>query len=62
MDAGLCDSCVHQRLVASAKGSSFSLCERSHTDVRFPKYPRLPVQSCAGHEPRRHNGEPDEQR
>ena len=58
MDAGLCDSCVHQRLVASAKGSSFSLCELSRADARFPKYPRLPVLSCAGYEPRRRDGEP----
>lgn len=61
MNAGLCDSCVHQRLVTSAKGSAFSLCERSRTDVRFPKYPRLPVLSCSGHEPRRNDGEPGDQ-
>jgi hypothetical protein len=49
---GLCDSCRHQRLVANTRGSTFSLCERSRTDDRFPKYPRAPVLACPGHEPR----------
>lgn len=51
-DAGLCDSCVHQRLVPNTRGSTFSLCQRSRKDERFPRYPRLPVRSCAGHERR----------
>lgn len=50
--AGLCDSCVHQRLVPNTRGSEFSLCERSRTDPAYPRYPRLPVSACAGHEPR----------
>jgi len=50
--AGLCDSCVHQRMVGNTRGSRFSLCERSKTDPAFPKYPRLPVTSCHGYEPR----------
>jgi hypothetical protein len=50
--AGLCDSCVHQRIVRNTRGSSFSLCERSRTDPGYPRYPRLPVVRCAGHEPR----------
>ena len=50
--AGLCDSCVHQRVVRNTRGSSFSLCERSRTDPAYPRYPRLPVRDCAGHEPR----------
>lgn len=48
--AGLCDNCVHQRLVRNTRGSTFSLCERSRTDPAFPRYPRLPVRSCAGYE------------
>lgn len=48
--AGLCDSCVHQRLVRSSRGTVFSLCERSRTDDAYPRYPRTPVLSCAGHE------------
>jgi hypothetical protein len=47
---GLCDTCQHARIVASAKGSQFVLCERSRTDARFPKYPALPVRECAGYE------------
>lgn len=50
--AGLCDSCRHQRLVPNTRGSIFSLCERSRTDPAYPRYPRLPVRECAGHEPR----------
>jgi hypothetical protein len=52
MKAGLCDSCRHQRLVRNTRGSVFSMCERSKTDERYPKYPRLPVERCAGHEKR----------
>ena len=52
MKAGLCDSCVHQKLVKSGRGSVFSMCLRYRTDERFPKYPRLPVERCAGYERR----------
>jgi hypothetical protein len=48
--AGLCDRCVHQRLVRNTRGSEFSLCERSRTDPEFPRYPRLPVLECRGFE------------
>jgi hypothetical protein len=50
--AGLCDSCLHQRLVPNTRGSVFSLCERSRDDPAYPRYPRLPVSSCPGHEAR----------
>ena len=56
-DAGLCDSCRHQRIVRTTRGSEFSLCERSRTDPDYPRYPRLPVVSCEGYEQR---PEPDE--
>jgi hypothetical protein len=49
--AGLCDSCIHQQLVPNSRGSVFSLCRRSREDPAFPRYPRLPVLSCAGYEP-----------
>ncbi len=52
MNAGLCDRCRHQRIVRTTRGSVFSLCERSRTDERFPKYPRLPVERCRGFERR----------
>jgi hypothetical protein len=53
VNAGLCDSCVHQRLVHTGRGSTFSMCLRHKTEPdRYPKYPRLPVRACGGHEPR----------
>jgi hypothetical protein len=51
-DAGLCDSCTHQRIVKNTRGSVFSLCQRSRTDPDYPRYPRLPVLACRGHESR----------
>jgi hypothetical protein len=48
--AGLCASCTHVRRITSDRGSVFYLCELSKTDVRFPKYPRLPVVNCPGYE------------
>jgi hypothetical protein len=47
---GLCASCAHARLIESAKGSEFWLCERSKSDARFKKYPPLPVRACPGFE------------
>ena len=34
--AGLCDSCLHQRIVRTTRGSAFSLCERSRQDPSYP--------------------------
>ena len=56
MRAGLCDSCVHQKLIRNTRGSTFSMCLRSRSDERYPKYPRVPVESCPGHEPRALSG------
>jgi hypothetical protein len=50
VDAGLCDTCRHQKIVKSGRGSVFSMCLRSKTDDRFPKYPRLPVRQCPGYD------------
>jgi len=50
--AGLCDSCLHQRLVGNTRGSTFSMCGRARDDPTFPRYPRLPVAECHGYEPR----------
>jgi hypothetical protein len=47
---GLCDSCAHQQLVPNTRGSVFSLCQRSRTDPRYPRYPQIPVLACPGHE------------
>jgi hypothetical protein len=48
--AGLCDTCVHQQLVHTTRGSTFSLCRRSRDDPSYPRYPRLPVLDCRGYE------------
>ena len=39
VDNGLCDQCRFQRVVRNARGSVFSLCERSETDARLPAIP-----------------------
>jgi len=46
---GLCANCVHLRLMRSPR-STFVRCAMSDRDERFPRYPRLPVVACAGHE------------
>jgi hypothetical protein len=48
---GLCGVCRHSRRIETRTGSAFILCQRSATDPRFPRYPPLPVLSCAGFEP-----------
>jgi hypothetical protein len=49
IQGGLCAECLHARRVESERGSVFVMCQLSATDARFPKYPRLPVLSCAGY-------------
>jgi hypothetical protein len=36
------------KLITSAKGSTFLLCQLSSSDARFPKYPPQPVVRCSG--------------
>ncbi len=50
-NAGLCQSCTHSRKITSAHDSVFYLCQLGFTDPAFPKYPRLPVLTCAGFTP-----------
>ena len=50
--AGLCNTCVHQKVVRSGRGSVFSMCLRHRTQPKYPKYPRVPVARCPGFEPR----------
>jgi hypothetical protein len=50
--AGLCDSCRHQKLIRTGRGSVFSMCERSKAEPAYPKYPHVPVLACAGYERR----------
>jgi hypothetical protein len=46
---GLCADCVHARLIATDRASSFLQCQLSFTDPSFAKYPRLPVLHCPGY-------------
>jgi len=46
-DPGLCAACVHARIIAGAR-SSFIRCGLADSDPGFPRYPSLPVHSCAG--------------
>ena len=48
---GLCASCVHLRLLRSPR-STFARCAKAERDPSFPRYPRLPVESCRGFERR----------
>jgi hypothetical protein len=48
----LCDTCAHQQEVRNTRGSVFSLCTRSREDPAYPRYPRVPVLSCRGYEPK----------
>jgi len=46
---GLCSNCEYARHVEAKEGAAYFLCERSLTDLTFPKYPRLPVLRCSGY-------------
>lgn len=50
-DAGLCAGCVHAAVVRSRR-SRYLRCALSDMDPAFPRYPRLPVLTCRGFEPR----------
>ena len=47
---GLCERCLHGRVIVSDRGSRFLLCARAKTEPRFTKYPPQPVVSCSGWE------------
>ena len=47
---GLCAACQHVKVIKSAKGSFFLMCNLAKTDPRYQKYPVLPVLQCAGFE------------
>ena len=46
---GLCRTCRHHREITTQE-SVFWRCGRSDTDPAYPRYPQLPVHSCAGYE------------
>jgi hypothetical protein len=43
---GLCDRCIHQKLIKSGRGSVFSMCVLGLRDPDWPKYPPTPVERC----------------
>jgi proteasome lid subunit RPN8/RPN11 len=45
--------------VQTRRGSSFVLCDLSRTDVRFSRYPALPIITCAGFEAGSTRSEPN---
>jgi hypothetical protein len=47
---GLCATCCHVRIVQSSHRSTFYLCQLADVDLRFARYPHLPVLKCAGYE------------
>jgi hypothetical protein len=49
---GACSTCLHQKIIRSGRGSTFSMCLRHKTDPAFAKYPPLPVLRCPGYERR----------
>jgi hypothetical protein len=46
--AGLCARCVYAQQIISSRKSVFLMCKRSSCDLRFAKYPKLPVRECLG--------------
>ena len=48
---GLCATCANAQAVRSARGSVFLLCRHAAIDPRYPKYPVLPVSTCAAYSP-----------
>jgi hypothetical protein len=47
-EAGLCGTCAHMQAVVSSRGARFYRCGLSFSDPAFPRYPPIPVVSCAG--------------
>jgi hypothetical protein len=50
VNPGLCLTCRNARRTVSDRGSVFYRCELAKTKPAFPKYPKLPVVSCGGHQ------------
>jgi hypothetical protein len=51
-ERGLCATCRRAQVITSSRGSRFVLCRMSAVDVRYPKYPPLPVLRCDAFDPR----------
>lgn len=51
-EPGCCGGCAHAKLNATRRGTAYLRCLRAAWDDRLPRYPRLPVLSCHGFEPK----------
>lgn len=47
--AGLCANCAHAIVRPTRRGTTYLRCGLAATDDTYPRYPRLPVRTCAGH-------------
>jgi len=47
--AGLCGTCRHALIRPTRRGPTYLRCGLATTDIRFHKYPRLPVRECIGY-------------
>jgi hypothetical protein len=48
---GLCTTCMHgQRIDHPRGGAGYWRCGRSSSNPDYPRFPRLPVVRCPGHE------------
>jgi hypothetical protein len=52
MRESLCESCVHLKVVKSASGARFLMCQLAKTNANYSKYVPQPVVRCPGHEDR----------
>ena len=60
VNAGFCASCSHAETITSVRESIFCLCRLSFRDLRFARYPQLPVLTCTGYEAREKETRPQE--
>jgi hypothetical protein len=50
---GLCATCTYVRIVNHPRGGEdYYRCGKHDEDPSYPKYPPLPVRSCAGYNPK----------
>ena len=47
---GMCTTCKYVKVIKSARGSMFVMCNRAKVDSRLAKYPVLPVIHCPGYD------------
>jgi propionyl-CoA synthetase len=52
VDPGICGDCRHALVKETNRGTAYLRCGRAAWDDRLVRYPRLPVASCEGYEPR----------